>query len=378
MKNGKLEKYSKYLIENSQMVNGFFPASPYPGNYNAYWPRDSVYIAEAVGGKRKKKYYKGFLKLMKKMEKKIDKIVYEKKRHEDHEYIDPKFMITGEKVVGKEDDLEEWGFVQHDAVSLNLYKIIEEEEKENFLSDREKKLVKKLADYVKNCWIYHPDDNSVWEEHKKIHSVSIGLMKKALEKVMEYYGTDEYEEEIKNMEKFVKKERVYNGYLVDFLWEKEYDGREGPKIDFNVLMFSYPLNAFSEYLTYDILKNTINVIEEKLVKEFGVKRYEEDVYKGGGEWLIGNQFLSLAYLDLFKRFKKEKYLIKAGEYLKKTEQSVTKRLELPEQIVDKNLGEKLVYLPLIKRYGVREQTPLLWSHAMYLINLKKMRLMIDE
>ncbi len=371
----KLKNFSEYLIKNSQNINGLFPASPYPGNYNAYWLRDSVYLAESVKNKNvKKRYYKGFLKQMKKVENKIDKIIKEEKRHDDHWYIDPKFMVNGERIIGKGYDLENWGFVQHDAVALNVSKLIEYDQKEKILNNKEREMVKKLGRYLKNCWRFHPEDNSVWEEDKKIHSVSVGFMADALMKMRDYFGLDEFENEIDDMMKFIKRERVTNGYLIDFFWEPEYgDKKEGERIDFNTLMFSYPLNFFERgYISYNVLKDTVEKIEEKLVKSYGVKRYEEDQYKGGGEWLIGNQFLSLSYINLFKRFKKEKYLEKANYYIYKTEISTTYRLELPEQIVRDDLNEKLILLPNIGKYGVRKQTPLLWSHAMYLLNLKKL------
>ncbi len=106
------------------------------------------------------------------------------------------------------------------------------------------------------------------------------------------------------------------------------------------------------------MKKTIEKIEQDITIEGGVKRYSEDTYYGGGQWIILSAFLGL-------------YYVKVGN-LKRAEELMDWILQqqehagfLPEQVLTE-VNDPSMIGPWEERWG-KVATPLLWSHAMYLI-----------
>ncbi len=109
-----------------------------------------------------------------------------------------------------------------------------------------------------------------------------------------------------------------------------------------------------------MMKKTINLIEEKIVHNFGVYRYEGDDYdgwmykdlqrkKGAGYWPLLNFWMSIYYLELGDKKKAKNYFDRVIDDLDSN--------EIPEQI----FGNKLQV----------SVSPLCWAHAMFVILVKK-------
>jgi len=104
---------------------------------------------------------------------------------------------------------------------------------------------------------------------------------------------------------------------------------------------------------------TIQSIEENLHYPLGgVYRYKEDVYYGGGEWI-----LLAAWLGWYYALNGEKS--KAQELLRWIESSASANGDLPEQVNEHTLTPDQ-YPVWVEKWGP-VASPLLWSHAMYLI-----------
>ncbi|MGZ4338703.1 MAG: glycoside hydrolase family 15 protein [Gaiellaceae bacterium] len=94
-------------------------------------------------------------------------------------------------------------------------------------------------------------------------------------------------------------------------------------------------------------------VEQSLVSPGGgVWRHLDDVYYGGGEWLLLTAMLGLANPE------------RARACLEWVERHATPAGELPEQSQD-HLQRPERYAPWVERWG-EPACPLLWSHAMYL------------
>lgn len=107
-----------------------------------------------------------------------------------------------------------------------------------------------------------------------------------------------------------------------------------------------------------IIINTISEIENTLYWNGGVHRYPEDTYYGGGEWPLLSCWLGLYYLEI-------KEIDKAEHIIEWVESQVNPNGELPEQILGHtNKPEHIIEWE--NKWG-QVATPLLWSHAMYLI-----------
>jgi GH15 family glucan-1,4-alpha-glucosidase len=84
----------------------------------------------------------------------------------------------------------------------------------------------------------------------------------------------------------------------------------------------------------------------------GVHRHLDDVYYGGGEWLLLTAFLGLAEPD------------RAPDCLDWISAHATPEGDLPEQVQDHLLAPE-TYEPWVRKWGP-PASPLLWSHAMFL------------
>ncbi|MHC1585588.1 MAG: glycoside hydrolase family 15 protein [Candidatus Syntropharchaeia archaeon] len=108
------------------------------------------------------------------------------------------------------------------------------------------------------------------------------------------------------------------------------------------------------------MRNTVDAMEERIVRYGGIHRYENDVYdgwmqdgrlrcKGAGAWPLLNFWISIYYVRRGDRKKARKY-----------REWVLNRLEtpyIPEQIFKNDLQKSVC--------------PLVWSHAMFVLSLEK-------
>jgi GH15 family glucan-1,4-alpha-glucosidase len=92
---------------------------------------------------------------------------------------------------------------------------------------------------------------------------------------------------------------------------------------------------------------------------FGVHRYRGDVYYGGGAWLLLEAWLGWYDTEVGNTARTQSILTDI-------ERHTTPSSELPEQVVPPMLADVSHYDYWVKVRGTIA-TPLLWSHAMYLI-----------
>lgn len=112
-----------------------------------------------------------------------------------------------------------------------------------------------------------------------------------------------------------------------------------------------------------IMRATVARIEETLGTGGGVRRYPTDTYYGGGEWILLSCWLAWYYLETGESNR-------AHELLDWVVNQQTEDGYLPEQ-VPHFLNEPDQYRPWVDRWG-EIASPLLWSHAMYLICAAKL------
>jgi len=110
-----------------------------------------------------------------------------------------------------------------------------------------------------------------------------------------------------------------------------------------------------------LAKNTIKEIEKKLVKDFGVYRYENDEYdgwmfdtnhrkKGAGYWVLLNFWMSVVLCKMNRRKEAERYYFKVIDSVG--------GLYLPEQIFSNKIQ--------------KSTSPLCWSHSMFIFASKEL------
>lgn len=223
--------------------------------------------------------------------------------------------------------------------------------------------VKKGADFlVSNRHDYTGlplDSHDLWEERIGQHTYSAAAVYGGLigaANIAKELGFDEYAKkweesaaELKrtiktlcwdqNTNCFVRSIKVNGGINKDHI------------VDVSLLGIAYPFNVLDP--KDNRMMSTARIIEERLwsPKIGGIKRYEDDIYRGGNPWILTTLWLSL-YYTLIDEYNKAKKLFEWAV------NHATPMGLFPEQI-HRNTGEPAWVVPLT------------WSHAMFVLVLHK-------
>ena len=133
--------------------------------------------------------------------------------------------------------------------------------------------------------------------------------------------------------------------------------------DASLMGLVWPLNIINA--DDSKMKKTIALIEKKIVKNYGVYRYENDEYdgwmhrkhthrkKGAGYWPLLNFWMSIYHIE-------NKNKARALKYYNKVLDDLKDKKYIPEQIFDNDIQVSV--------------SPLCWSHSMFVIASKKLGL----
>jgi GH15 family glucan-1,4-alpha-glucosidase len=136
-----------------------------------------------------------------------------------------------------------------------------------------------------------------------------------------------------------------------------------PEVDASLLWAALPFNLVT--LDDPIFTKTLHKIETDLYcKGGGVYRYRQDTYFGGGEWLLLASWLAWVYVELGQQ-------AKAQTIMNWVESQADATGHLPEQVAG-HLLDASYYDGWVERWG-NSASPLLWSHAMFLIVKSRMK-----
>ncbi|HLO15231.1 MAG TPA: hypothetical protein VK206_10405 [Anaerolineales bacterium] len=116
---------------------------------------------------------------------------------------------------------------------------------------------------------------------------------------------------------------------------------------------------------------TVEQIEATILRAGGVHRYAADSYYGGGGWILLSAWLCWYYVELAKtrpNLSAELYQ-KIQTCRTWIESCAENNFALPEQIAE-NLNFPAYYPIWLERWG-NTASPLLWSHANYIIMVAK-------
>ncbi len=134
-------------------------------------------------------------------------------------------------------------------------------------------------------------------------------------------------------------------------------GPDDPRVDGSMLWLGVPFGVLA--LDDPLLVATVEAVRRDLQRPGGgVYRYLGDTYYGGGEWIL--LACSLGWHDLSAGNPGSVEPIRAWVH-----RQARPNGDLPEQVTDHSQDATMIE-PWIERWGP-VATPLLWSHAMYLI-----------
>ena len=336
-----LEK-SYAVLDDLRLPHGLYLASP-SDDYHYVWLRDSFYEVLpylTTDCTRYEDTYHRILDLFRDLEWKLD-IHQSQRPGPQWQYIHARYDAH----TLKELDMP-WGHAQHDAVGAILFGIAEGERVgKTILRDfKDKEIVQKIVGYLECCRYWEDPDNGMWEEWREIHSSSVGAVVAGLQaldmqNIVDVPGW------------LIAKGRKT---LMDML-PFESDTRP---VDLAQLSLIYPYNILPRFIAETILER----VEQKLLRERGVIRYQTDSYysliddRGANpavhlgkeaEWSFGLPWLSLCHLSLGDT-EKAKY------YLERTESIILPDGSLPE-------------LYFAGKDEWNGNTPLGWANSMHIL-----------
>lgn len=322
------------------------------GRYSYCWPRDAIFITNALDilkmEKETERFYKTFCKMTQS----------KSGMWEQRFYTDGSLAPC-------------WGY-QIDETASVIYGVYNHYEHTNnlkFLKDTLKmcenatkylkKYIKKVLDGIDE--VYKSYD--LWEENEGIHTYSLATIFSSFEKMLEIYDKLKpgFEGNRLRLEKIEKEEAILRKYLIqikDYILKNLYDNDKKTfvrnidgKMDISLLGLVTPFKLFSPKE-----KKVLNTIEriELTLRTYtgGYLRYEGDSYAGGNPWVIANLWMAGYYIEAGNKKK-------ARECFDFVVKSATKHGFLPEQVDNSTMQAKWVI-------------GLGWSHAMFIDVLNKL------
>ena len=233
-----------------------------------------------------------------------------------------------------------WGLCEHIKHSKN----------ENLIK-KYSRSIRITIDYLLNFWLVPNYD--CWEENgDKINPTTLACIYGGLKSIFPFINDRRVSGILEEIKKYVLEKCTIDGRLSKF--------EDSKSIDASLLWTTIPFGMFE--VRDKIIIETVSEIEDRLYCNGGVHRYPEDSYYGGGEWTLLSCWLGLYYLEI-EKIDKVEYII---EWV---ENQANYKGEIPEQVLNHTYAPE--YIKKWKDDWGEVATPLLWSHAMYLILRKK-------
>ena len=333
-------------LENGAIVAANTDKSYTPreaGNYRAVWPRDAAFVCVAAQ----------YLKLP--IQEKY--FVWLNKRPED--FVKEKKLFANYSTNGRIGSMGH--SFQPDQMGSTLWAIHQNYQNDLAKATAHKELIEKLANGISEAWgktYFIPNTVDIWEEHTRKTSTqmennftyTLAACARGLICANEIISNNIWKETALEMIKEI--DEAYHpkeGYIF-----RNQGKISDPNIDASLIGLAWPYKIYEA--DDERIDNTIKKIEEKLVIDGGVHRFEHDYYdgegsawEGAGGWPVLNFWLSIYWCQRHNKKKALSYY-----------NWVLNRLEkyngfIPEQIFSD--FRKGIY-------------PLCWSHAMFIIASK--------
>ncbi len=369
-----LFQHSINVILKNQHPEGAYIASPAFETYHYCWLRDGSFIAYSMDkvGKYEsaKAFYRWVGRVITRYAAKVNVLeaMLQKGEKPDHRAIlNTRFTLDGFEE--ERSDEGEWGNFQVDGYGSWLWGLAEHV---NMTGD--KALLQELLEpinvsvrYLQLVWQLPNYD--CWEEHPEyLHPYSLASIYGGLKAVASWSDQPQLSACAKmagdlagEIKRFLADYAVVDGRFIKHLYPAQKGQPAKPVlnsgVDASLLGLALPYAVFG--LNDPAIEATIQAIEKDLhLPGGGVYRYKEDVYYGGGEWILLTAWLGWYYVLVGKKEE-------AFEMLKWIESTAAENGDLTEQ-VSEHLLAPAHFQPWLEKWGP-VASPLLWSHAMVII-----------
>ncbi|HEX7975765.1 MAG TPA: glycoside hydrolase family 15 protein [Anaerolineales bacterium] len=359
------------IILANQAASGAYVASPNFPTYHYCWLRDGSFIAYAVdrAGEHAsaRRFFEWVNRAICSHAEKVERIVQALANGKT--LADSDFLHTRYTLEGEEDVNTGWGNFQIDGYGTWLWALAE-----HVAAHPDPDWLREIAPAVRTtvrylCSVWRLPNYDCWEENPEyIHPYSLGAVYgglRSVDRLAAAAGLDLGQEHAAKIadqiREFVAAFGVVDGKLVKHirpgLPPADPEALASTGVDSSLIALGTPYGLLAP--DDPILHETIGWIERDLHRpDAGVYRYREDTYFGGGEWILLAAWLGWHYTRAGE-------MKKASELCSWIETQAGPAGNLAEQVSQHVLAPE--YYPIwLERWGP-VATPLLWSHAMYLI-----------
>ncbi len=344
-----LRPHSINVIREGQAPSGAYVASPNFATYHYSWLRDGSFIAYGMdrAGQHDSAlaFHRWVDRTLRGVAAKVD--VLEAKAAAG-QAIDPSEWLHCRYTLDGREGLDEWGHFQLDGYGAWLWSLMEHA-RLTASTEVLKELrpsIDLVVRYLTRFW--DRPNYDTWEENgDQVHPATLACLYGGLRAVNRSLQSPALDETAARIQAYVLDHFVHRGRLTKFA-----DGRS---VDANLLWVPVPFGLLDPQ--HPVVQATVADLEKRCVTG-GVHRYPEDTYYGGGEWILLTAWLGWYYVQVGRKNRAEALLAWI-------EAHADERGNLTEQVTEK-VNDPSMVQPWIDRWGP-VATPLLWSHAMYLV-----------
>lgn len=337
------------IILQNQTPGGAYLASPNFPTYHYCWFRDGAFIAYAMNlvGEHEsaERFYRWAAGAINARADVIRRAITKAAKGEPLSGAD--YLHTRYSPDGSDAADEEWPNFQLDGFGTWLWAMGEYQRLSGRgLPTEWRQAARLVADYLSALWPLPCYD--CWEEFPdRVHPHTLAAIYGGLQAHTRFARVD-HDPTLKTIRRFLYEHASADGHFVKFVGSTEVDASlVGLAVPYRVVAPADPL-----------MRRTVERIEHDLRRGGGVHRYAADTYYGGGEWALLTAWLGWYYAEVGE-------WEKAEAALRWLEAQADAALQLPEQ-VPQTLNDPTYYTSWRKRWG-DIATPLLWSHAEYII-----------
>jgi GH15 family glucan-1,4-alpha-glucosidase len=347
-----VERSLQILLEN-QAFSGAFIASPNFPTYAYCWFRDSSYTAYALDLYGKHEAAARFHAwAASTINRRVDIVQRALQKAAAGQPLTDADILHTRYTLDGEENTTAWENFQLDGFGTWLWSLAEHQRHTaRPLSAEWLAAARIIADYIEGLWQQHCYD--CWEEFGgEVHLHTLASIYGGLRAYGDLTG-NRREGTTEAIVAFLLENGQADGHWQKFLGNAQ--------VDASLLGMSTPYRLVTP--DHPIMRRTAEKIEADLCLG-GVKRYATDTYYGGGQWILLAAWLGWYWCEVGEKEK-------AGGLRRWIEAQADERGWLPEQ-VPLGLNNDAMYVPWVERWGPIA-SPLLWSHAEYLILCKFMK-----
>jgi GH15 family glucan-1,4-alpha-glucosidase len=343
------ESSIKVILSNQNDL-GAYIASPNFRDYRYCWMRDGSFIAYAMLRSGRTDSAARFLRwcnrTIQRHEAKVRalaRILGRGEKPTPADFLPARYTMEGlESVDG-------WPAFQMDGYGTWLWCLSEyvSATGDRAMLEEYRRSIEVTVDYLRLVWRLPCYD--CWEENgDRIHPSTLACVHGGISAASRLLPRPDLEALAAEIKGFILTHLTPDGRL------PKYVGSES--VDSSTLWVSVPFAVLSA--DDPIMRRTADLIEARLLEKGGVKRYPEDTYFGGGQWILLSCWLGWYHARTGRAEK-------ARELLSWVEQRADGDALLAEQDLA-IVNDPGCIAPWEERSG-KVASPLLWSHAMYLV-----------